>query len=161
MNLNIRILKKEEIELFNLSEDLAFETQAKYFKDGILPGPREEDNDDYDLNKIIDNPKFTILGIYDNGKFIGGSIVEDMGNNIKEINIFFICVEYQGKGVGKMALEMIENYFKDTKVFRLITPSQVIRNALFYINRCGYNIVEVVDYNKEENTCDFVFEKRR
>ena len=84
-----------------------------------------------------------------------------MGNNIKEINIFFICVEYQGKGVGKMALEMIENYFKDTKVFRLITPSQVIRNALFYINRCGYNIVEVVDYNKEENTCDFVFEKRR
>lgn len=56
---------------------------------------------------------------------------------------------------------MVEDYFPDTRVFRLITPSQVIRNTVFYVNKCGYRIVKVVDFDKEANTADYVFEKRR
>ena len=70
----------------------------------------------------------------------------------KDISIFFLIVEYQGKGIGKTALEMVEAYFPDARVFRLITPSQVVRNVVFYVNKCGYRIVKVIDFNKEVNT---------
>ena len=54
---------------------------------------------------------------------------------------------------------MVEEYFPNAKVFRLITPTQVVRNSVFYINKCGYKIVKVIDFNKEENTADYLFEK--
>ena len=102
-----------------------------------------------------------MLGIYDGQMLIGGATVQSLENYEYEIYEFFIAVEYQSKGIGKNALELVENYFEDAKVFRLITPSQVIRNTVFYVNKCGYHIVKVVDFNKEENCADYVFEKRK
>ena len=36
-----------------------------------------------------------------------------MENNIKEINIFFICVEYQGKGIGTQVLKDVMKLHKN------------------------------------------------
>lgn len=160
MKLKIELLKKEEIELFNRTHDAAFDVQAKYFKDGVLPGPKEDD-DEYDLNVFIDKTDYTVLAIYDDHTFIGGAIVQSLKNQEYEIFEFFIAIEYQSKGIGKQALELVESYFGDAKVFRLITPSQVIRNTVFYVNKCGYHIVKVIDFDKEENCADYVFEKRK
>ena len=161
MNLKLSPLKREEIDLFNKADEDAFNVHARYFSGGIVPGAAEDNRDEYDLKTIINDPKFTVLSIYNYGKFIGGAIVEDLGNSEREIAIFFLIVEYQSKGIGKTALELVENYFPDTKVFKLITPLQVVRNVVFYVNKCGYHIVEVVDFDKEANTGDYVFEKRR
>ena len=75
------------------------------------------------------------------------------------IELFYLIIDYQSKGIGKVALGMVEEYFPNAKVFRLITPTQVVRNSVFYINKCGYKIVKVIDFNKEENTADYLFEK--
>ena len=158
MNLKIEILKTEEIELFERTRDSAFEVHAKYFKDGILPGPAEDDKE-FDLNVLIDKSDYTVLSIYDGQTFIGGATVQALDNQVYEIFEFFIAVEYQNKGIGKNALELVENYFENARIFRLITPSQVVRNAVFYVNKCGYHIVKVVDFNKEDNCADYVFEK--
>lgn len=32
-------------------------------------------------------------------------------------------------------------------------------NTVFYVNKCGYKIVEIVGFNKDKNIADFVFEK--
>ncbi len=133
----------------------------KYFPDGIVPGAGDDDREEHDLNTIIDDPMFTVLAIYDDDIFVGGAIVEDKGECEKDISIFFLIVEYQSKGIGKIALDMVEAYFPDARVFRLITPSQVVRNTVFYVNKCGYRIVKVVDFDKETNTADYVFEKKR
>ena len=161
MNLRLKLLDKSEIPLFNRSEEEAFSVHDKYFSDGIEPGAEYDDREEHDLNTIIDDPMFTVLAIYDGDTFVGGAIVEEKGDFEKNISIFFLIIEYQSKGIGKTALDMVEAYFPDARVFRLITPSQVVRNTVFYVNKCGYRIVKVVDFNKETNTADYVFEKKR
>ena len=46
-----------------------------------------------------------LLSIKDDESLIGGAIVEDMGNHISEIDIFFLTVEYQSKGVTQIGKE--------------------------------------------------------
>lgn len=161
MKLSVQPLTKEEIDLFNREDERAFNVHSRYFPDGIVPGAAEEDRDEYDLGKVMKDPRFTVLSIKDDGRFIGGAIVEDRGGHVFDIGIFFLTVEYQGRGIGKTALEMVEDSFPDAEAFTLVTPSQVIRNAVFYVNKCGYKIVKVVDFDRESNTADYVFEKRR
>ena len=161
MNLRLKLLDKSEIPLFNRFEEEAFSVHDKYFPDGIEPGAEYDDREEHDLNTIIDDPMFTVLAIYDGDTFVGGAIVEDKGEYEKDISIFFLIIEYQSKGIGKTALDMVEAYFPDARVFRLITPSQVVRNTVFYVNKCGYRIVKVVNFDKETNTADYIFEKKR
>ena len=161
MNLRLKLLDKSEIPLFNRSEEEVFSVHDKYFSDGIKPGAEYDDREEHDLNTIIDDPMFTVLAIYDGDTFVGGAIVEDKGEYEKDISIFFLIIEYQSKGIGKTALDMVEAYFPDARVFRLITPSQVVRNTVFYVNKCGYRIVKVVNFDKETNTADYIFEKKR
>ena len=160
MHLEVQPLKKEEVDLFNKADEAAFNVHARYFPDGIVPGAAEDDRGEYDLKKVMDDPKYTVLSIKDDGRFVGGAIVEETGKNSREIEIFFLIVEYQSKGIGKEALALVEDYFPDTKVFLLITPSNVVRNTVFYVNKCGYRIVKVVGFDREANTADYVFEKR-
>jgi RimJ/RimL family protein N-acetyltransferase len=161
VNLKLQLLKPEEIDMFNKADEEAFNVHARYFPEGIVPGAAEDDREEFNLETLLNDSNFTLLTIYDNDKFVGGAIVEDLGNSTREIVIFFLIVEYQSKGIGKKALKMVEDYFPETRIFRLITPSQVVRNAVFYVNKCGYHIVKVVDFDKEANTADYVFEKRR
>lgn len=161
LNFRLQLLTENEIDLFNKAEEDAFNVHARYFLDGVVPGAAEDDRGEYDLKSVINDSKYTALCIYDDQTFIGGSIVEDLGNDVFDIGIFYLTVEYQSKGIGKIALELVENYFPTAKTFRLLTPSQVIRNTVFYVNKCGYKIVEVVDFDKEANTADYIFEKNR
>ncbi len=161
MNLQLKLLTKDEVDLFNKADEAAFNVHARYFPDGVVPGAAEDDRGEYDLRTIMDAPDYTVLAIYDDDKYVGGAIVRDMGKHVREIEIFYLIVEYQSQGIGKNALQMVEDYFPDTRIFRLITPSNVVRNVVFYVNKCGYRIVKVVDYDRESNTGDYVFEKRR
>ena len=160
MNLEIQPLRNEEVDLFNKADEAAFNVHVRYFPDGIVPGAAEDDRGEYDLKKVMEDPRYAVLSIKDNGRFVGGAIVEETGKHSREIDIFFLIVEYQSKGIGKEALALVEDYFPDTKVFRLITPSNVVRNTVFYVNKCGYRIIKVVDFDRETNTADYVFEKR-
>lgn len=161
MNLRLGLLKNDECEIFRRRHDASFETQAKYFKDVVLPGFEDENEEEYNLQEMIANPECTVLSIWENESMIGGAIVEAKANHEYEIFEFFIDEEHQGKGIGKQALEFVEYYFEDATVFRLITPSQVVRNCVFYVNKCGYRIVKVIDFDKENNSADYLFEKRR
>ena len=60
----------------------------------------------------------------------------------------------------KTAFVMVEADFPDTEIFHLSTPSQIIRNTVFYVNKCGYHIVKVMEFNPTSNMADYVFEKK-
>lgn len=122
LNLRLQLLTENEIDLFNKAEEDAFNVHARYFLDGVVPGAVEDDRGEYDLKSVINDSKYTALCIYDDQTFIGGSIVEDLGNDVFDIGIFYLTVEYQSN---------------------------------------GYKIVEVVDFDKEANTADYIFEKNR
>ena len=92
MRLEIQPLRKEEIDLFNKADEAAFNVHARYFPDGIIPGAAEDDRGEYDLKKIMDDPKYTVLSIKDNGRFVGGAIVKETGETSREIESFFLIV---------------------------------------------------------------------
>ena len=87
-------------------------------------------------------------------------IVKDIEPKTKEVLLFFIAPKMQGKNLGQRALKMVENMYPETRIWRLGTPTQVLRNSVFYINKCGYSIVRVDEWDKEKECGMFVFEKK-
>ena len=121
MNLNLQPLKKEEIDLFNREDERAFNVHARYFPNGPIPGAADDDRDEYELCKIIET-QIHNLSIKDGENSLEGASIKEYGKRCSGNWNFFLIVEYQSKGIGKTALDMVEAYFPDTEIFHLITP---------------------------------------
>lgn len=160
MNPHLQPLKKEETELFHKEDRGAFHVHARYFPGDIASGAAKEDRREYELTKMIDNRKFTVLSVRGGERGVGGAIVENMDNRVSEIAIFFLTVEYQSNGIGKTVPDMVEACSPNTKVFHLIIPSPVVRIPVFCVNKCDYHIVKGVNFDRRHNTADYLFEKK-
>ena len=80
--------------------------------------------------------------IYDNQK-IGGIIVKiDEENKKGELDLFFINPENHSKGAGYSAWLEIEKMFPEIEIWETVTPYFEKRNIHFYVNKCGFHIVE-------------------
>lgn len=78
-----------------------------------------------------------------NGKRVGGAVLTiDEKTQYNSLDLFFISPEYHSRGLGLAAWKAIEAKYPDTAVWETITPSFEERNIHFYINKCGFHIVE-------------------
>lgn len=78
---------------------------------------------------------------------VGGAVVViDQMSGRNSLSFFFIATSQQSKGLGLKAWHAIENAFPLTKVWETVTPYFEKRNIHFYVNRCGFKIVDF--YNK-------------
>ncbi|SFD03100.1 GNAT family N-acetyltransferase [Ruminococcus albus] len=108
------------------------------------------------------------LRIMQDGKIVGGMVV-----NIKDdkgvLELLFVSPTEHGKGIGYAAWCEAERRYPQVKVWETFTPYFEKRNIHFYVNRCGFSIVEF--FNKihperhedssEQSTEEmFRFEKR-
>lgn len=107
------------------------------------------------------------------GKEVGGAlIVFDEASGIHELHFLYVKSEAQNHGYGKKLWQAIEHHYPKAKVWEVYTPYHDKRNIHFYVNRCGFKIVEFFnpyhkdphpnsesDPNLEENQCFFRFEK--
>ncbi|MCO4690463.1 GCN5-related N-acetyl transferase [Streptococcus infantarius subsp. infantarius] len=101
--------------------------------------------------------------ILDDGKVVGGVVVRiegDRGN----LNLLFVSPKCHSKGVGYGAWCQIEKMFPQVKIWETVTPYFEKRNIHFYVNRCGFKIVEFFnshhkDPNDDEASEMFRFEK--
>lgn len=159
MQVKVGFTKFQEVELLQQMEEAAFEINKKYFKDGILPGPPEEEKMKHTWRACFDDPAFELVSIYDDEELIGGARVKRFGYFNAEMELFFISPEYQGKGIGAEAFISVENLFPEVRLWCFVTPTQVVRNAAFYVNKCGYAIVEIAEYDDETDSGMYVFEK--
>ncbi|MCR5845410.1 MAG: GNAT family N-acetyltransferase [bacterium] len=72
---------------------------------------------------------------------VGGAVVkieEDHG----ELELLFVSPQAHSKGIGYAAWCEIERMYPEVKVWGLVTPYFETRNIHFYVNRCGFHIVE-------------------
>jgi hypothetical protein len=76
----------------------------------------------------------------------GAVLVIDQMSGRNSLSFFFIATNQQSKGLGLKAWHAIEHAFPLTKVWETVTPYFEKRNIHFYVNRCGFNIVDF--YNK-------------
>ena len=160
MELKVKKTIVEELGYLVKLESDSFEVNAKYFENGVIPPFPEEDEEKYSFKALSEQKDTETLTIFYKNEIVGGVIVKDIEPKAKEVLLFFIAPEMQGKNIGQKALNIVEKMYPKIETWRLVTPTQVLRNAVFYINKCGYSIVKVDEWDKEKECGMFVFEKK-
>ena len=59
-----------------------------------------------------------------------------------ELELLFVLPESHSKGIGQAAWKAVEAMHPEIRVWETITPYFEKRNIHFYVNRCGFHIVE-------------------
>ena len=95
------------------------------------------------IERSIDNGEAYRIML--DGSPVGGVIinVEDEKGNL---DILFTSPKVHSKGVGYAAWCEVEKLHPEVKVWETVTPYFEQRNIHFYVNRCGFHIVEF--YNR-------------
>ena len=75
------------------------------------------------------------------GEPVGGIIVSTEGER-GDLEILFISPKKHSKGIGYAAWTLIEKMYPTVRVWETVTPYFEKRNIHFYVNRCGFHIVE-------------------
>lgn len=88
-----------------------------------------------------------------------GAVISGNSTGIHTLDRLFILPEEQGKGYGFHAWMEIENMYPDAKEWTLRTPTCLINNVCFYVNKCGFTIVRVEDMGKD-GVGMYVFSKK-
>jgi len=79
--------------------------------------------------------------IMQDGKPVGGVIIKVEGNR-GDLDILFVSPKAHSKGIGYAAWCAVEKLHPEVKVWETVTPYFEKRNIHFYVNRCGFHIVE-------------------
>ena len=86
-----------------------------------------------------------------NDEKVGGVVVNIRGER-GELELLFVSPHAYNKGIGYAAWCEIEKLYPDVKVWETLSPYFEKRNIHFYVNRCGFHIVEYYNsYNIPEH----------
>lgn len=98
---------------------------------------------DEDIYQALQSPKAAAYHIVSDGKKVGGAILAiDEQSQHNELAFFFISPDAHNHGLGAAAWQAIEDCYPDTVVWETGTPYFEKRNIHFYVNKCGFHIVE-------------------
>lgn len=79
--------------------------------------------------------------IVTDGETTGGLVLKLNGDR-GELELLFVNPAVHSKGIGYAAWCQVEKRYPQVKVWECVTPSFETRNIHFYVNRCGFHIVE-------------------
>ncbi|WP_449258636.1 GNAT family N-acetyltransferase [Chlorobium limicola] len=81
------------------------------------------------------------------GELVGGAVVLiDNETQHNHLDLLYVKKGTHGKGVGQSIWNAIEKLYPETIIWETHTPYFEKRNIHFYVNKCGFHIVEF--YNK-------------
>ena len=75
------------------------------------------------------------------GNSVGGVIIK-VDDDRGDLEILFVSPRVHSKGIGYTAWCAVEKLHPEVKVWETVTPYFEKRNIHFYVNRCGFHIVE-------------------
>lgn len=79
--------------------------------------------------------------ILKDGKPVGGVVISVDGDR-GDLELLFVSPKAHSKGIGYAAWCAVERLHPEVKVWETVTPYFEKRNIHFYVNRCGFHIVE-------------------
>ena len=102
-----------------------------------------EDGEDIISRKTIEDciDRGTAYRIMSGGEKVGGLILSIDGSH-GELDILFVSPKVHSKGIGYAAWCEVEKLYPQVTVWETVTPYFETRNIHFYVNRCGFHIVE-------------------
>ena len=144
-------MKKTEVRLVPLQK----EDREQFIKDNqwaFKYGATEEfgNRDDHfeEAGEIIS--KATIEQSIDHGEAYRivcdgentGGVIISVEDDHGELEILFVKPEVHSRGIGYAAWCEVEKLHPEVRVWETVTPYFETRNIHFYVNRCGFRIVE-------------------
>lgn len=157
-------MKKKNVELIPLLEydyeQFVLDNQEA-FRFGAMEEFGLRDNHTEEDGEIIS--KATIYNSINEGdaywivqrhKNVGGMVVRIDGNR-GYLDLLFVLPKYHSQGIGYLAWCEVEKMFPEVRIWETCTPYFEKRNIHFYVNRCGFKIIEFFnrfhpDYNDPE-----------
>ncbi|MGF1734128.1 GNAT family N-acetyltransferase [Photobacterium satsumensis] len=93
------------------------------------------------------------------GVFAGGFCVELDADKILDIKYVFLGQQFQDKKIGSQVMGLIEKQFGEAVAFKLLTPSESLRNHHFY-EKQGYIKTRVFNPIPDDGFSVFEYFKR-
>ena len=79
--------------------------------------------------------------IEQDGRFVGGVVLRVEGDH-GDLDLLFVSPKAHSKGIGYAAWCAVERLHPEVRTWETVTPYFEKRNIHFYVNRCGFHIVE-------------------
>ena len=79
--------------------------------------------------------------IMQDGQPVGGVVIKVEGER-GNLELLFVSPKVHSKGIGYAAWCAVEKLHPEVKIWETVTPYFEKRNIHFYVNRCGFHIVE-------------------
>ena len=77
------------------------------------------------------------------GQIVGGLVLQiDPATQRNHLDLLFVDPAVHSRGIGQAAWREVERLYPATRVWETCTPYFEKRNIHFYVNRCGFQIVE-------------------
>jgi len=96
-----------------------------------------------EILESMDKPGADSWEVRSGGDPVGGAVVSfTEGGRRRSLDLLFVDVEAQGNGLGAAIWLALENHYPDAEVWETMTPYEDTRNIHFYVNKCGFQIVE-------------------
>ncbi len=95
------------------------------------------------IERSIDGERAEAYRIVLDDRFVGGVVLSiDKGKAKGELELLFVSPEVHSRGIGKAAWRAVEALHPEIRIWEAITPYFEKRNIHFYVNSCGFHIVE-------------------
>ncbi|MBR7144702.1 MAG: GNAT family N-acetyltransferase [Lentisphaeria bacterium] len=150
MNLELKKIPLKEIDFFQQKMVESFQSGVmERFGDlSAAPIPPEDD-----LSRCSQNINCDLWAIVLDGVPAGAAVIEKNGETGRySLDLLFIFKEFINKKIGSKSWRLIESAYPEAKVWETHTPYFERRNIHFYINRCGFKIVEFFnEVHREEH----------
>lgn len=146
-------LEADDTEQFVKDNQYAFRYGATE-EFGLRDDHFEEDNEIISRDTIISSinaPDAETYRIIHNGNKAGGAVIsinKQLGRG--ELVLFYTLPDMHSRGIGYAAWLEIEKMHPEIKCWSTVTPYFEKRNIHFYVNKCGFHIVEYYNcYNPD------------
>ena len=142
-NITLTRLTDDDREQFILDNQRAFKYGATE-EFGERDNHFEEDGEIISRKTIENSIDHGIAyRIREDGRSVGGLVLKiDEETQHNELELLFVNPEAHSKGIGYAAWQEVERLYPETKVWETCTPYFETRNIHFYVNKCGFHIVE-------------------
>lgn len=142
--------------------DAAKKMMERSFATTMEDLPKNSDGNSHEqdlpsIDGILEKPEETPLLFYMDGKMVGGAVLIVKGDNNNILTLLFVDPTCFNQGIGYRAWREIEKRYPRTKTWTTETPTFLMKNVTFYVNKCGFHIIKVKDPKNDESM--FVFQK--
>lgn len=106
---------------------------------------------DNDIQESFDAPGAVVYHFLKDGKKVGGAVLRiNSETNYNSLDLIYVSPEHHSQGIGLSAWKAIEAQYPDTVIWETVTPYFEKRNINFYVNKCGFHIVEFFNEHHSE-----------